>query len=74
MSPGVTFHIMTALFSRGDMVRRETSEFKDISNVKRMIDRELSDRKHSNILYHLDSKNLSKYSDHEIDHVFSVSE
>lgn len=62
------------LILKGDMVRQETSEFEDISNVKRMIDTKLSNRDHSNILYHLEAKNLSKYSDNEINDIFSVSE
>lgn len=62
------------LILKGDMVRQETSEFEDISNVKRMIDRKLSNREHSNILYHLDSKNLSKYSSDEINKILSASE
>ncbi len=62
------------LILEGDVVRQETSEFEDISNVKRMIDRKLSNRDHSNILYHLDSKNLSKYSDNEINKILSASE
>lgn len=61
------------LILKGDMVRQETSEFEDISNVKRMIDSKLSNREHSNILYHLDSKNLSKYSDDEINKILSAS-
>ncbi|MDE5673787.1 MAG: hypothetical protein K2I44_00380, partial [Muribaculaceae bacterium] len=62
------------LILKGDMVRQEISEFADISNVKRMIDSKLSDHEYSNILYHLDSKNLSKYSDDEIYKIFSASE
>lgn len=62
------------LILKGDMVRQETSEFENISNVKRMIDRKLSNREHSNILYHLDSKNLSKYSGDEIKKILSASE
>lgn len=62
------------LILKGDMIRQETSEFEDISKVKRMIDRKLSSQDHPNILYHLDSKNLSKYSDNEINEIYSVSE
>lgn len=62
------------LILKGDMVRQEKSEFEDISTVKRMIDSKLSNREHSNILYHLDSKNLSKYSDNEINKILSASE
>lgn len=59
---------------KGDMVRQETSDYEDISKVKRMIDRRLSGRDYSNILYHLDSENLSKYSDDEINKILSASE
>lgn len=62
------------LILKGDMVRQETSEFEDISKVKRMIDTRLSNRDHSNILYNLDSKNLSKYSDNEINEIFQFAE
>ncbi|MDE5837773.1 MAG: hypothetical protein K2H39_01840 [Paramuribaculum sp.] len=62
------------LILKGDMVRQETSEFEDIYKVKRMIDSKLSSRDHSNILYHLDSKNLSKYSCDEINKILSASE
>lgn len=62
------------LILKSDMVRQETSEFEDISIVKRMIESKLSHRIHSNILYHLDSKNLSNYSDDEINKILSASE
>ena len=62
------------LILKGDMVRQEISEYEDISKVKRMIDTKLSNREHSNILYHLDSNNLSKYSDNEVNEIFSVTE
>lgn len=62
------------LIFKSDIVRQETSEFEDISLIKYLIDRELPDCNHSNILYHLDSKNLSKYSDYEIDNILSISE
>lgn len=62
------------LILKGDMVRQETSDVEEILNVKRMIDSKLSNREHSNILYHLDSKNFSKYSSDEINKILSVSE
>ena len=62
------------LILKDDIVRQETSEYEDISKIKRMIDIKLSNRDHSNILYHLDSKNLSKYSDNEVNEILSVSE
>lgn len=57
----------------GDIVRQETSEYSDIYEVKSLIDNLLSVRTHSNILYHLDSDNLSKYSENEIDSILSNS-
>ena len=51
---------------KGDIVRHETSEFKEIERVKSELSRR-HDMKHSrHIIYHLDSTNLSNYSDHEI--------
>lgn len=57
----------------GDMVRQETSPYNDILAVKNCIERQLIDRPHSNILYHLDSKNLSKYMADEIDNLYSTN-
>lgn len=51
---------------KGDIVRHETSEFKEIERVKSDLSRR-HDMKHSHqIIYHLDSANLSNYTDHEI--------
>lgn len=55
----------------GDMVRAETSPYTDISAVKALIEERLAGRPHSNILYHLDSDNLSKYTPDEIDDILS---
>lgn len=54
----------------GDIIRQETSKACDILKIKKLIDARLAGRQHSNILYHLDSKNLSKYSSDEIDNIF----
>ena len=56
----------------GDMVRIETSAFADIARVKDMIEQRLSERPHSNILYHLDFENLSKYTPNEINKILST--
>lgn len=56
----------------GDIVRAETSSFDDIIRVKGMIEQCLSNRPHSNILYHLDFENLSKYKPNEIDKILST--
>lgn len=57
----------------GDMVREEQSAYPGISEVKERIESKLANRPHSNILYHLDSKNLSKYSYDEIDNLYSTA-
>lgn len=61
------------LILAGDMVRSENSAYTNLSAVKSMIESHLTSRSHSNILYHLDSANLSKYTPHEIAHLFSTT-
>lgn len=60
------------ILREGDMIRQERSEFADIARVRAMIEERLAGRAHSNILYHLDSNNLVKYSSDEIDHILST--
>lgn len=50
----------------GDRIRPESSPFASVLSVKRMVDDAFPDQPHSNILYHLDSTNLSKYTPDEI--------
>lgn len=50
----------------GESVRKETSDFSTIRQVKNLIDGKIDDCPHSNIIYHLDSSNLSNYTDDEI--------
>lgn len=59
------------LMMTGDIIREEQSEYETIAAVKSMIDKELSGRRYSNIIYHLDNHNLSKYTSDEIDEIFS---
>lgn len=56
----------------GDMVRAEESDYAEIMAVRNLIEQELADKPHSNIIYHLDPKNLSKYTKYEIDNILSV--
>ncbi len=58
------------VFHKGDIIRHETSPYTTIMEVKRLIESHTSDKKHSNIIYHYDPQNLSKYSDEEIASVF----
>ena len=55
----------------GDMIREETSGYEAVKEIKDLIERKLDDRVHSNIIYHLDSGNLSKYKPYEIDQILS---
>lgn len=57
---------------KGDIVRTETSGFDNIAEVKQLVEDALGSKPHNNILYHLDSTNLSKYSDDEINHIYSA--
>lgn len=57
---------------RGDMVRQESSTYNDIAKVKDMIEKRLNGSQHSNILYHFDNTNLSKYTPDEIDNLYST--
>lgn len=56
---------------KGDVIRTEQSDFATIKRVKSMIDAKLSRKPHSTILYHFELKNLSKYSDNEIEELFN---
>ena len=51
---------------KGDIVRHETSEYKEIERVKSDLSRRHDMKNSRQIIYHLDSANLSNYSDHEI--------
>ena len=62
------------IIREGDVIRTESSEYKDIIRVKKQIDRRLSGKTHSNIIYHLDSANLSKYNRNEIKDILSVTD
>lgn len=54
----------------GDVIRHETSRYSSIMDVKKMIEKEYGNCSHSNIIYHLDSSNLSKYSYDEIENIY----
>lgn len=60
------------IIRKGDMIRAETSAYEDIIEVKALIEDRLSCRRHSNIIYHLDSRNLSNYTYDEIENILST--
>lgn len=55
-----------------DVIRHETSDYSEIVRVKAAIEKYMNGHKHSNIIYHLDINNLSKYSSHEIQNIYSI--
>ena len=62
-----------SLSRAGEAVRHEEVSFDEIMKVKCLVEKHLPKPKHerSIILYHLDQNNLKRYTDHEIETVFS---
>ena len=61
----------STIIRKGDIIRCEMSDFREISSIMGLIEKKLSGKPHSNIIYHFDLKNLSNYSDNEIDSILS---
>lgn len=55
----------------GYRIRVERPTAQEILEVKRLIEAQLADKPHNNILYHLDETQLSNYSDNEISEIYS---
>lgn len=60
------------IIRQGDMIRMEEASYADVAKVKEKIERHLTGVPHSNIIYHLDSRNLSKYSYNEIENLYTA--
>ncbi|MGN0191129.1 MAG: hypothetical protein ACI39U_05680, partial [Candidatus Cryptobacteroides sp.] len=54
----------------GESFRRECSQIEEIIKVKRLAEKVLGDAPHNNIIYHLDSTNLSRYTSNEIESIY----
>lgn len=54
---------------KGDVIRHEDSDFKEIERVKSDLSRRHNMKNSRHIIYHLDSTNLSKYTDDEIKYI-----
>lgn len=52
-------------------IRVERPTANEILEIKELIDKQLKNKKHNNILYHLDESQLSHYSDNEISKIYS---
>lgn len=55
---------------KGDVVRREEVSFQTIIDVKKLIEKETGGKDRSIILYSLDSKNISNYSENEFKQIY----
>ena len=55
---------------KGDVIRHECSEFSEIERVKSDMSRRHNMKNSRHIIYHLDSTNLSNYTDNEIQYIF----
>ena len=55
----------------GESMRVEKSEMETILKVKRLVDRKIGKVCRGNIIYHLDSGNLGKYSSDEIESIYN---
>lgn len=62
------------ILEEGYKLRHEVSDINSIMNVKKIIDcnRNTKDKSFSNIIYHLDSDNLSNYSDEDIEQLYNT--
>lgn len=58
------------IIRKGDVVRTEKSDYKSISDIKKIIDRRIASPNYSTTLYHLDSKTFSNLSHDEIDSIY----
>ena len=56
---------------KGDKIRLETSDPASIKEVKDLVRKSFYKNPHTNILYHLDSNNLSKYTKDEIQSILA---
>lgn len=56
---------------KDDRIRVERPTASEILEVKALIEKQLNDKPHSNILYHLDETQFKHYSDNEINQIYS---
>jgi hypothetical protein len=54
---------------KGDVIRHEDSDFKEIERVKSNLSRRHDMKNSRQLIYHLDSANLSKFTDDEIEYM-----
>jgi hypothetical protein len=59
------------VLQEGETIRVENSEIETIQKVKELVDSKIGSIVRGNIIYHLDSNNLSKYSYDEIESIYN---
>ena len=59
------------VLQEGETIRIENSDIEIILRVKRLVDSKIGNVVRGNIIYHLDSNNLSKYSCDEIESIYN---
>lgn len=59
------------ILKEGDIIRRDESNIDHVLEVKKLVEEKFGSGAHSPIIYHLDSTNLSKYSNDEIRAIYS---
>ena len=59
------------VLQKGETIRVENSEIETIQKVKALVDSKIGSVVRGNIIYHLDSNNLSKYSYDEIESIYN---
>jgi hypothetical protein len=57
--------------SRKENIRIESSEYEEVVKVKQLVDNAFGEISCGNVIYHLDSNNLSKYESHEIENILN---
>lgn len=63
-------YLKDKLLSQGDLIRIETSDIDEIKKVQELVGKRIK-RKYGNIIYHLDSLNLSGYTNDEINTILN---
>ncbi len=58
------------LIKEGDIIRLETSPLEEILKVKRLVNSKINQQPHCIVLYHLDSLNISQYSEEDIHSIY----
>lgn len=72
---GNTYRVKNGFYQEGhyiaadNEIRFENSDFDNIMNIKKLLEPQIE--KYSIIIYHLDSKNLSKYTSNEINKIYN---